>query len=191
MQYGAEEKIEFIQPGVFLGEELSGEEAERAARDFETTMDEAFAAHKDKVVMGEEGEFSHAVLWLLVNADDGSQLEIKLSHVKYPTLQKREVGIFVRDPLGVPASRYEYSLAKDDSHVARVDVVDVAKLIEPVGDFLTLTNNAAQRMVSTDYAIDQAKSNRDLEKSMGVNDQPVGQDEINKLRQLLVGSTSS
>lgn len=186
----AEELLEIRQP--FDGSQPEIEEGEQlaAALAFEQLSEDLMLRHMAYVgtknyYSGKDSQTSEALLLLEIPASDGSKLEILVATAHDTSDDGSPIPLDVKlMPFDARRRVREalvcYQLSSDRRRVTRYD----APRSENPGKAQPFLGHSA---VAPDFT--EATHNRDLERDMGLNDQPVGPDEIEKLKQLLGNAT--
>jgi len=184
MAHDVEKHLEFITPGVYPGEHLSEDEAVAAAFDFELLTAELFARYADVVAKSTGDDMETVSMILVVNGRDGSSLKIEVFNILQPEYMIREIAIALVDHEGRFAATYTYTLNQDGTRVVRRDTPDMTVVSEVVD----LARHEEGAQAASD-ALSNLVDNILFETEMGVNEQPVGIEDISALRTLLSQST--
>lgn len=196
--YGSAEAIGFIEKPDGRQAELSVGERRQAARGFQELVDDTFLRHMSAAKSYDAGvvsPYSQSNILLGVLQDDGSRLSISVQSNSTKEVDyafPRELSIQEISPDGYDHRYYRYKLARDGTEVTRLDVGDVSQKI--LADKTKRPDPKDYRAMIgfTENIIEELTNeieNQKLEKSLGLNDQPVGSDEIAKLTEILDSAT--
>jgi hypothetical protein len=165
---------EFAAPFNPTKEKLSEYERLSAALDFSQLIDDVFLNNIIEIrVSGGERRTSHLRHIIQTSHSDGrylSHLEVIVSE----DAGKREIQIREESKTSDPKRIVHYVLKSDENEVRRIDEVIIYDMNET-----SLPDGLARLVEETD--------NYDLEVDLGYNNQPIGADEVHKLRDLILG----
>ncbi len=187
--YDAEKPIDFIKEQPRPANRMEQAEMQQVAETFEVLLTDLFLAHIDLVKTLQRTEDGRSLyLELKIDAADDSRIEFHIGDVDNAGGGKRyvnkEILVIVRDSAeGWAIASFDYDLKKE-RRVLRTDWGDTRE---------QGTTNQEILMFGDDEAVDQEIrrhrenlfANWDLEASMGLNNQPVGIEEMTKLVQLV------
>lgn len=178
--------------------ELSEAEKQAAAVVFKSIVHDLFLANigQAKRLNGRAALYpcDYSQLDLTVQQEDGSRLGVDAK--SFDTSQAKtapySLSVFERVPFGRPFRHVRYKMAPDGSEVVRHDAAD-----GPLELNVPLTKEKLTPLTGTERGVafqglasvweDEFKR-RDLERRLGLNDQPVGLTEVQSLAQLVEGA---
>lgn len=190
--------LDFVQ--VFDGTQPELSEAEKleAATAFKSTVHDLFLANIERTrrLNGEVALYpcDYSQLDLTAQQEDGSRLGVdaKSFDTTQATTTPYSLSVFERVPYDQPFRHMRYEMAPDGSEVVRHDAVH-----EPVRFDKPLMIEKPTPLTDSERAVafqgfanvweDEFKR-RDLERQLGLNDQPVGLAEVQSLAQLVNGA---
>ncbi len=187
--------MDFVQ--VFDGTQPELDDAERleAASAFKSTVQDLFLTNIERTsrLNGKVAlypcDYSH--LDLTIPQEDGSRLGVdaKSFDTTQATITPYSLSVFERVPYGQPFRHMRYEMTPDGSEVVRHDAVH-----EPVRFDKPIMKEKPTKLSDSERAVafqglanvweDEFKR-RDLERQLGLNDQPVGLEEVQSLAKLI------
>jgi len=168
---------------------LSEQEKLDAAIAFKSTMQDIFLPHMDRIIrLNGAAAFyptDYSRLDLTVTTEDGTRIGVDARSFDTVTTRTTpyELALFERVPFGQPYKHIRYELASDGSEVTRHDAeLDKTELEKSAPDLDTPIEYSWQNLAKV---WEDGFKNRELEANLGLNDQPVGVDEIQKLAEFI------
>lgn len=175
---------------------LSEQEKLSAAIAFKERVQDIFLTNMDRVARlnGAAALYptDYSRLDLAVSAEDGTTIGVTAKSFDTGTVRTTPytLDLFERVPFGQPFKHVLYELAPDGSEVTRRDMSHdaVKKFTKSAPDLDTPTEHVLKDLAKI---LEEGLKNRELERQMGLNDQPVDIDEIQKLAELIADAKPS
>ncbi len=177
-------------------EKPSGWEALQAGEDFKLLVDDEIMRNFADVftdrhkLIGEE-EVSVAMLHKKIDFDDGSRLRVDINSKYMPESSKTVQRITLIEIDNESRRRRMQSYVCEDGGVTyRHDTDDISEEIQREVAILKDDSELgiSARALTAKYAKNE-QENREFEREMGVNHQPIGEDEVEKIRKIIQDAT--
>ena len=174
--------LDFIKPFENQEESLTDAEKMEAAYKLSALVDDLLLKFADHTKIDDHTDMKVAVLQLKIPLDDNEKISISVESHSYDDGSMRKL-IFLTDNKSHTKHRYHIESRdevlrydQDASEPGEIDLIHNSDTIdeESLKGFIARTKNASK--------------NQQLERRLGVNDQPVDPDEVGRLAQLLEGA---
>jgi hypothetical protein len=194
----ARRAIDFAQIPDGTQETLSPAELLKAAIQFTDLVNNTLFSHAGDVVTIQPGLVSKtdsgsSRISLKVSQEDGSRVTISVrteaNSMEIDSGSKIGIEVQETSPDGYGHKFHRYHMDTGDDEVRRFDRADTYKTISQspheIVDFSKRPSETVSVIKKQRSDLDNEIKNQELERQMGLNDQPVGSEEIAKLRALI------
>lgn len=149
-------------------------------------VDDLLLKFADHTKIDDHTDMKVAVLQLKIPLDDNEKISISVESHSYDGGSMRKL-IFLTDNKSYTKHRYHMEsrdeVLRYDQDASEPGEIDL--ILADIHNSDTIDENALKSFMAR---TENASRNQQLEKQLGVNDQPIGPDEIDKLTQLLEGA---
>lgn len=182
------DNLGFIKPFENQGESLTDAEKMEAAYKLSALVDDLLLRFADYV---DVDEFTYldghsvrcASLVLKISLGDGEDLSIAVESHSYDKKDKIDLGE------NIVSHKHVNLNCRDETHLYHMkNLSEVLRYDSNSDRNVGMVNDTVSSFEDVLAIVDNARENMDLERELGVNDQPVGPGEIDKLTQLLEGA---
>lgn len=180
------DNLDFIKPFGNQEESLTDAEKMEAAFNMSALVDDLLLKFADHTKIDDHTDMKVAVLQLKIPLDDNEKISISVESHSYDDGSMRKL-IFLTDNKSYTKHRYHMEsrdeVLRYDQDASEPGEIDL--ILADIHNSDTIDEEALKGFIARTK---NASKNQQLERRLGVNDQPVGPGEIDELTQLLEGA---